>query len=362
FYIDALLADKHRQEQTLRVPHHGLQSERFNAALAERNARMEGVGQPEWAHACDECEHILVPREGATDQTWKRLSACVMDGVTIGHPHCNKWRCTESLSNLHDRFCPSHSDLQYICAIDNCDNRVTPGFRTCGLPNHRHFETQKRQEGQAFLTLKRRLQKHAAAALRKKKKSTPRVKTSLTRKWTHNDQLLVRPCGVIIGRKAFFDSEGPANALAFLISTFPPHFPNSKPSYIFYDNNCNLLSHIFASGEKHLEGIGMPVHVFHASTKHSDTDDFCQRYCNPAAFPELYDPVTKEWKFNTSICEQTNVWYGKFLPVVREMTALHYNFFLDEMVVIYNDYKVKTLEKRGLKPRLIPVEELLAPR
>ncbi len=145
-----------------------------------------------------------------------------------------------------------------------------------------------------------------------------------------------------------------------MLDTFPDHFPRARPSFLFYDNNCHLLQHIRASGIKGLEHVGMPVDVFHASTKHSDSDTFCAENCNPALFPELYNEQL-QWIFNSSAAEQVNVWFGKFLSVVREMTEVHYHFFLDEMISIYNSYREEVLAKRGLSPRLIPVEELKLP-
>lgn len=139
--------------------------------------------------------------------------------------------------------------------------------------------------------------------------------------------------------------------------TFPSEFENSKPSFIFYDNNCKLLAHIRAAGEHYLDDVGMPVDVFHATTKHSDGDAFCQQYCNPAGFPELYNDKN-EWVFNSSVCEQTNVWFGRFLAVTREMSEVHFNFFLDEMITTYNSYRESVLARRGKNPRLVPHEEL----
>ena len=104
-----------------------------------------------------------------------------------------------------------------------------------------------------------------------------------------------------------------------------------------------------------------PVDVFHAKNKHKDTDKFCQTHCNPALFPELLGKDST-WEFNSSIAEQTNVWMGKFLPIVREMSEVHYNFFLDEAIEAFNDHKVTTLGKRGARPRMVPVSELVLPR
>ena len=100
--------------------------------------------------------------------------------------------------------------------------------------------------------------------------------------------------------------------------------------------------------------------VFHASKKHSNTDAFCQENCNPALFPELSDEVLK-WIFNSSVAEQGNAWFGQFLPVVREMSQAHYNFFLDEMIAVYNEFRSQVLAKRHLRPRIIPLDELKLP-
>ena len=61
FYLHALLAHHHRRGQQLRVPHRGVHAGRFTGALDARNSLMAGVGQPMWAHACDECEKLIPP-------------------------------------------------------------------------------------------------------------------------------------------------------------------------------------------------------------------------------------------------------------------------------------------------------------
>lgn len=130
---------------------------------------------------------------------------------------------------------------------------------------------------------------------------------------------------------------------------------------MFFDNNCQLLQHILSIGETRLRGMGFPVDVFHALTKHKDSDVFCQMNCNPAGYPELHDD-NKDWVFNSSAAEQTNVWYGQFLPMVWEMTAVHFNFVLDEMLIEKNEHTVAVLARRGRHPRLVPVDELKLPR
>ncbi|KAI0703114.1 hypothetical protein C8Q76DRAFT_632028 [Earliella scabrosa] len=362
FYLHALLLDSVRRGIPLFVPHGGKHTNRFNAALDARNGRMVGTGQPHWAHACDECEKII-PRAGPD----KRLSACVMDGVTIGHPRCNVDHCREPLGSPRDRFCPRHWDQERLCAIRGCNQPATDNLHTCNQYNHRAYEKKKRERGQAIFRLRKRMAGHstkrtAALAGGDADDKVPghSFKTALTRRYTHNDQLIVRCCGVIVSRATFYEAESPSNALAFLLATFPHELPRCQPSFCFFDNNCILLKHILASGETRLSNVGLPVDVFHATVKHKDTDAFCAMNCNPASFPELMDGA--KWLFNSSVAEQTNGWYGKFLPIVREMTRIHHNFFLDEMVSVYNDWKVSTLSQRAARPRTIPLEELRLPR
>ncbi|KAI0713063.1 hypothetical protein C8T65DRAFT_574185, partial [Cerioporus squamosus] len=365
FYLHALLLHAQRKHAALLVPHGGVHADRLNAAIAARNEAMIGVGQPHWAHACDECEKIFGPDEQNPDAPWQRMNACVMDGVTVGHPRCNVSGCTNRLLSPRDRFCSAHAGKNSICAVEGCELDTVPGRRTCSTPAHREFEDQKREEGQAIFRLKKRLQNRSVtSAMRGSGDSgsgQPKMKGALGRRYTHNEQLMVRCCGVILSRATFFEAESMSNCYRFVVATFPPHFPRALPSFIFFDNNCNFLKHLLALGEERLLQIGFPVDVFHALRKHKDSDGFCQLNCNPAGYPELFNALN-QWLFNSSAAEQANVWFGKFLPVVREMSEMHYNFFLDEMILIRNEYTVSVLEKRGSHPRLVPLEELALPR
>jgi hypothetical protein len=105
-----------------------------------------------------------------------------------------------------------------------------------------------------------------------------------------------------------------------LKATFPPDFLGAMPSYIFFDNNCHLVKHLLSTSDRYFDHVGLPVDVFHHKSKHSDGDLFCQAHCNPARFQELIGD-NGEWVFNSSIAEQSNVWFGGFQPIVREMTT-----------------------------------------
>ncbi|KAI0708330.1 hypothetical protein C8Q76DRAFT_627155 [Earliella scabrosa] len=365
FYLHSLLLHSVRTSQRLILPHAGSHSERFMMALEARNTFIVGEGQPLWAHACDLCEKIY-SKGDADSQSMERLSAAVMDGVTVGHPRCNVDQCTNRLRSPRDRFCPAHDSRRTLCAIHQCELPVTDGRRTCSTTVHREFEEQRRQEGQAIFRLKRRRAATSKQPKRKGKKAPQKperlkMKNALGRRYTHCQQLMFRPCGVILARATFYEAESVSNALAFINRVFPADLPRALPCFLFYDNNCQLLKHILSVGDQRLLQIGLPVDVFHAIRKHKDSDGFCIMNCNPAGFPELYS-IDNEWLFNTSAAEQGNVWFGKFMPVVREMDEIHFNFFLDEMILIRNNWRVGVLEKRGLHPRIIPRAELALPR
>jgi hypothetical protein len=84
-----------------------------------------------------------------------------------------------------------------------------------------------------------------------------------------------------------------------------------------------------------------------------ETDDFCQKHCNPALWKELVDKDGK-WVFNSSAAEQANVWLGGYLAIVREMLPHRYDFFLDEMIKRRNEHLVAKLEQNGKVPYIIP--------
>lgn len=207
-----------------------------------------------------------------------------MDGVTVGHPRCNVDQCTNRLRSPRDRFCAAHDSERHVCAIHGCRTSPTDGRRTCNTPEHRHVEEERRQQGQAIFRLQRRLDNRNAASLvrglsasareadpactddhamelseifdeppvpsrakpraSKKKSSSKKdpnapaklkLKNALGRRYTHCQQLMFRPCGVILARATFFEAESVSNArvrLASLsvVASHTHHAPNSSSS------------------------------------------------------------------------------------------------------------------------------------
>lgn len=145
----------------------------------------------------------------------------------------------------------------------------------------------------------------------------------------------------------------------FLKSVYPCR--EDLPDVIFYDNNCHLQSHLAAQKDSFFGQVILPVDVFHFKSKHKVTDEFCQKHCNPARWPELVDKEVDsdgkenaKWIFNSSAAEQVNVWLGGYIAIVRDMLAHRFDFFLDEMIKRRNAEVVEKLYFAGHSPYHVP--------
>ncbi|KAF8231037.1 hypothetical protein L208DRAFT_1279283 [Tricholoma matsutake] len=139
---------------------------------------------------------------------------------------------------------------------------------------------------------------------------------------THNKELIVAPCGIVLARQTFYGAEGVSSIGNFMKNVF---HTGPKPKHIFFDNNC-MLKRTFQNDEFFAD-IGLTVDVFHWSCKHLTQDMFCQQHCNPYCYPELQSKDGSGWYFNSSIAEQTNVWIGGYHTICWEMGVDKFNFF-----------------------------------
>lgn len=123
-------------------------------------------------------------------------------------------------------------------------------------------------------------------------------------------------------------------------------FPNDMPQVIFYDNACKLLAHIYKSQQSERDRFSVSivaVDAFHFKS-HKASDCFCRQWTNPNNFPQL--KKNGKWVFNSSAAELTNIWYGKFASICRNMTSVQFNFFLNEMVRLRNIWWCEKLDRR----------------
>lgn len=234
FFLHSLLLDHTEHSNTLELPHDASsQTIRLDEAIQSRNSSISGTGQEHWNHACDLCCWIPETTDGQT----LHLRSVVVDGVTIGHPCCSVHDCTTQLASMQDRFCPTHSDLDLVCVVTDCDRQARDGKQTCLDPAHSVLEDYYREQGKAMFQLRLRLERARARASTvsttqdtsllspddsstdiissdmlcdgKPEAGNRKIKARFGRKWTHNDELCTASCGIILGRTTFFGSEAP---------------------------------------------------------------------------------------------------------------------------------------------------------
>jgi hypothetical protein len=234
----SLLEDCQRRQTTLDVPHTGLRKDRFKDAMSARNLRFRLYSQPQLRHHCRRCFRIINGRK-----VW----VCVIDGVTVGCPCCSVHNCHIPLENNHRRFCPPHTFRASICAIVGCENPVVTGSLACAEPSHKEVERIHRERGQARFQLKERLQRARVAhpndavasernlselvdeeeeefdveAGNQEEPAVPptvnpkpkKIRAQFGRKRSHNEQIIVCPCGIILARETFYGAEGVASVV-----------------------------------------------------------------------------------------------------------------------------------------------------
>ena len=172
------------------------------------------------------------------------VRAIVSDGITIGHPCCSVAHCTEPLENIkRDRFCPEHQYRLKICAVDQCKNKIEKGYLTCSNKEHCKLEDTRKQRNAANFQLQPQLQQMTVSVPpneeltqacqaenqaidkgveeslcpQKPDSGIHRVTAHFGCRQTHDKQLMVRPCGMIIACTTFFGSETTPQAVVRLI-------------------------------------------------------------------------------------------------------------------------------------------------
>ncbi|KAJ7605847.1 hypothetical protein DFH06DRAFT_1348440 [Mycena polygramma] len=396
-FVLLTLLDYHERNGTcLQVPHTGEQKDRFTAAMSARNVEVIVHGQDVVDHCCDKCMRPWTRPDGTPFDAQAVLS----DGLSMGHVRCQIPHCTNHLDNNRHRFCAVHRAHADICSIVGCDRPIVPGTKSCDDRNHTEMERLHNERSKAAFTLKDRLQKHRLAHptasedppdlvvaeddiewfemddegnLRLRTKDNPgsigtadenlceasksdtgdrKYKALFGRCRTHNEQILVWPCGVVFARATFYHAEAVSNVLLFVQKAFS--IPRAhKPEHFIYDTCCDAKQQVMAHPMEWswFQDVGMTVDVFHFLNKHDAGHEFCQEHCNPVAYPELMNPDGHTWFFNTSIAEQTNVWLGGYHSICREMLPTKYNFFLDEMIRLRNQQTIAKLAADGHNPR-----------
>ncbi|KAF8579221.1 hypothetical protein K439DRAFT_1648540 [Ramaria rubella] len=347
FFLYSLLLDKMEHSGIPVLPHDAV-SQRLclEGPSTAQNASMEGFGQEYYNYTCDLCCLIYGNEEGEL----VNLQGAMSDGNTISHPCCGIHDCMVPLANsAWDIYCPVHLGLETKCAVTGCESRQDKGFLTWGGVPGDSVAEEDTCENDAVVVGG----DNSGATEPALRECDEKLLGGNCRR-THNKELMIHLCRVIISWVMFFGSEAISAVREFMLATFPT--PESMPK-VFYDTNCGLLKHCRNIGCTHFDHTVVVVDLFHFNWKHKESDSFCQENCNPALFPELY--INGKWVFNSSIAEQTNVWFEGFLAIVWEMSVLCFNVLLDEMIKRCNHYIVSELEQKGHHPWSMPMSVLM---
>lgn len=195
-----------------------------------------------------------------------RLNALVIDGVTVRSACCaisedeHGVSCKIPLTRPHDKFCPSHAYKENLCYRKECNRPIVEGTWACEDQVHQNLakETFEERQKKAADELIKRIERESVAfhlragqserpvgtqpgdhcrpgisgdleqeeeesldagydpvddedgpadETQAKRKARLR-KMYWRRRFTNNEQLAVRPCGMIIGRTSMYDAEG----------------------------------------------------------------------------------------------------------------------------------------------------------
>ncbi|KAF5310506.1 hypothetical protein D9758_018940 [Tetrapyrgos nigripes] len=379
FKVISLLEFHHSHSLCLRVPQTINQAERFNNAMLSMNEYINVQGQLEVNHRCEKCVRCWINETGNEQEIF-----------------------AVPLSTTKVTFCTTHFAEENRCRVNGCTALVTQGSKTCSNLEHKAAERKYKEAGQSIFQLKRRSERahqrygvsdsgwnegedmDSGNGMRRRARQRYGVSDSgwnegedmdsgngieveiiqegqkskvrgwFGRKRTHNEQLIIAPCGIILARETFYHSEAFSLVAAFCKNTFQSQH---KPDHFIYDTNCILSKYVRNPGNSEMcaffKDIKLAVDVFHFKSKHKEEDEYCGQNCNPVDFPELLyvDQNGKlKWYFNTSIAEQTNTWFGRYQPLCREMGCIFYEFFLNQMIMMYNVEKRKQLERDGYRP------------
>ncbi|KAJ7483156.1 hypothetical protein FB451DRAFT_1084306 [Mycena latifolia] len=308
----------------------------------------------------------------------------VMDLKTINHKICAISTCNEPLVNFKNgRFCRDHLEMRTICGIIPCGQPVVEGTVTCHNQLHKdwHAKYLNRFSRLSFpgvqRVIRRQNQSNATPATGQgtaptfhselpELNGTPgnEVVHTFRARRSYGLQTIQWSCGCPVGWGKCYNSESSSQVLA-IINNIWESYPESKPSFLAYDDACNLLRHIVTQN---------PDSPWLASTKfivdawhyigHRAVDILCRLWCNPAPMngsqPDLIavrvDDNGRQHTtraFNTETAEQFNAWLSSYEAQLRQMSDTNYDFAVHTLMLLYKEL----VEKRvGAKEQYLTEE------
>ncbi|EJF55596.1 hypothetical protein DICSQDRAFT_73391 [Dichomitus squalens LYAD-421 SS1] len=358
---------------------------RYYSDLEEQGAILDGVNPDQVADIDAEDEELVPnPQEGDIElprnlavpapihqgapvgEPRGYVQLAVMDGKTITHKVCALDDCRNPLVDYRrGRFCEDHIDLQNVCGIVPCGRQVAPGEVTCDLEAHRTWyrKWQARFTRMSFAGVQRVIRRQQAAPSNPgghrpnlqvqlpPLADTPghEVVHTFRAKTTYCLETIQWACGMPIGWGKCYKSESTPQVLDFINRIWPEEAQHVRPSFIVFDDACDLLRHIVTQdpGDAWVATTKFVVDAWHY-IGHKATDVLCRLWCNPAprdgSQPDLVVVDTDDLgnvhlvrAFNTETAEQFNAWLSGFEGLMRSMTNVNYDFFVHVLFLVYSE-------------------------
>ncbi|KAJ7584321.1 hypothetical protein C8J56DRAFT_892996 [Mycena floridula] len=148
-------------------------------------------------------------------------------------------------------------------------------------------------------------------------------------------------CGIPVGWGKCYRSESPSQVLG-IINRLWENYPQSRPSFLVYDDACDLLRHIATRNPQDLwiTTTRFIVDAWHY-IGHQATDILSSR--NGMITAES----TQLRAFNTETAEQFNAWLDHFGAQLKQMTARNYDVFIHALFLVYKEMREKEISAKG---------------
>ncbi|KAJ6612428.1 hypothetical protein B0H10DRAFT_2280214 [Mycena sp. CBHHK59/15] len=271
----------------------------------------------------------IVPGSG---RGYARLA--VMDGKTITHRICAISICEQPLVKYKNGcFCKDHLEMGSVCRIIPCgqpvhsDGAFLNQFSQLSFPGVQHVI----HWGQCGSYFRARS-----------------MYCLQTVQWS---------CGCPIGWGKCYCSESSSQVLKIIDKIWESH-PNSRPSFLAYEDACNLLHHIITQNPNSswIKSTKFIVDAWHYIGHHA-TDLLCRIWCNPAptngSQPDLISvSVDNNGRthttraFNTDTAEKLNAWLNGYEAQLRQMSDINYDFSVHVLMLIYKELVDKRVAKK----------------
>ncbi|KAJ7168270.1 hypothetical protein C8R43DRAFT_1158379 [Mycena crocata] len=344
----------------------GIVLEETTNGVADASAQEENLDNPDLMVQEIPAGLPTRPKQQARVHGSKRGYArmAVGDGKTITHKKCAVTVCRKPLVNYKNgRFCIDHLDMREKCGIIPCGRPIhSSGAVTCDDETHKswHSKYLNRFSRQSFPGVQRVIRRQNEAT---GSQTGPALHAELPELGgvagkdivhtfragtTYCLQTFQWACGCPIGWGKCYTGEGSSQVLQIMDDIWEAD-PDSRPSFLAYDDACNLFRHIVTQNPNSpwIQSTKFIVDAWHY-IGHSAADILCRLWCNPAptngSQPDLISVRVDDngqthttRAFNTETAEQLNAWLNGYEAQLRQMTDINYDFCVHVLMLLYKE-------------------------